>query len=78
MRRSIGIPLALGIVLSILVLALAVGWQMERVENDALSGQNKALRARVVTALSELGVPGPGYPASVANAVAILNGDWKP
>ncbi|MGH0031358.1 MAG: sensor histidine kinase [Myxococcota bacterium] len=28
MRRSIGLPLALGIVLSILVLALAVGWQI--------------------------------------------------
>lgn len=28
MRRSIGLPLALGIVLAILVLALAVGWQI--------------------------------------------------
>ena len=28
MRRSIGIPLALGIVLALLVLALAVGWQI--------------------------------------------------
>ena len=28
MRRSVGIPLALGIGLAILVLALAVGWQI--------------------------------------------------
>jgi signal transduction histidine kinase len=38
LRRSIGLPLALGIVLAILVLALAVGWQILVVANPRPEG----------------------------------------
>jgi hypothetical protein len=37
-----------------------------------VQAENERLRAQIQRALNELGVPGPGYPAPVANAVDIL------
>ena len=39
----------------------------------ALATENQAMRGYVVAALRELGIPGPNYPAPVANAVDLLN-----
>lgn len=56
-------------------------------EEDTMRERNDALRAQIEVdlprihrledairrALDELGIPGPGYPAPVGNAVVILN-----
>jgi len=40
---------------------------------DTIQAKYDRLREACLRSLSELGVPGPGYPAPVANAVDILN-----
>jgi len=39
---------------------------------ERLESERDAYRKAIEDALNELGVPGPGYPAPVANAVGIL------
>jgi len=41
-------------------------------EKAALKGEIFAVKTMIQNALKELGVPGPGYSAPVANAVEIL------
>lgn len=44
------------------------------IESKRVSEDLVRVRALIARALSELGVPGPDYPAPVANAVEILKG----
>jgi hypothetical protein len=45
---------------------------LAEVEREAVAATLAELRTTVEAALNELGVPGEGYPAPVANAVDIL------
>ena len=54
MRRSVGIPLALGIALAILVLVLAVGWQILVLDDPRSLTQGLSTRDWVMLILGTL------------------------
>jgi hypothetical protein len=69
-----------GNALELLSHILALEEELIETQNEAiaLDRENIRLRDYIRMALDELGVPGPGYPAPVANAVDFLNTTLQP